>query len=67
MALSASTLAGDIRSAIEGYAGPNNTTAQVASLADAIASAVVKHITTNGTVTGVCPSGGGPLGAGKIL
>lgn len=66
MALSATSLASDIRSAIEGYAGPGNTTSQVENLASAIAGAVVSHIVASGTVTGVCPAGGGALVGGKI-
>ena len=66
MALAANALANDIRTAIEGFAGTNNTTPQVANLADAIATAVVNHIKVNGVVMGVCPSGGGPLAGGKV-
>lgn len=67
MALNASALAGSIESAIQGYAGAGNTTAQAGDLAQAIATAVVNHIAASGTVVGVCPSGGGPLAGGKIV
>lgn len=67
MALSASVLAGSIQSAIEGYSKSGNTTSQTPDLARAIADAVVGHITSMGTVVGVCPTGGGPLAGGKIV
>lgn len=67
MALNAAQLAGSIKTAIEGYAGSGNTTAQAGDLARAIAEAVVTHIVASGTVVGVCPSGGGPLAGGKIV
>lgn len=34
---------------------------------DAIAAAVITYLKANATVTGVCPSGGGPLASGVIL
>ena len=33
---------------------------------DALAEAIVDHITKNAVVTGVCPSMGGPLGSGTV-
>ena len=66
MPLSAAALASAIESGIRGYAGAGNTTDQVSDLAQAIASAVVTHLTSSATVIGVCPSGGGPLAGGKV-
>ncbi|HEY0155447.1 MAG TPA: hypothetical protein VGB92_25850 [Longimicrobium sp.] len=66
MPLNAAALASAIEGEIRGYAGEGNTTLHVASLAQAIAVAVVGHLQAYGTVVGVCPSGGGPLAGGKI-
>jgi hypothetical protein len=33
---------------------------------DAVATGVVNYLTANAIVTGVCPSGGGPLATGKV-
>lgn len=36
-------------------------------MSQAIAKAVVEHIQNYALVTGVCPTGGGPLADGKVL
>lgn len=43
-----------------------NGAAERQEFCDAIASAVIDYLKANTLVTGVCPSGGGPLASGLI-
>lgn len=50
---------------IQAFSNPE-TFSNINTVADAIATAIHEYI-TEGDVTGVCPSGGGPLANGKVV
>ena len=69
MALSESTLATAIRDELDdefpiGDRDIDSDTRQ--KFADALAAAIVSHLTSDAVVTGTCPSNGGPLTSGRI-
>lgn len=70
MALSDSVLSGLIKSEIIGKFGPALTDAELKKFCDALAKAVVDHITASAqvsvTVTGVTPGPGSASGTGTV-
>jgi len=70
MALSGSKLKSQLLDALDLPSDLDETTRKhIEDRAEKLANSIIDYITTNGvintTVTGVCPSGGGPLVAGK--
>ena len=69
MALSASTLATAIRDELdtEFPVGDRDIdTENRRKFTEALAAAIVTHLTSDAVVTGTCPSNGGPLTSGRI-
>lgn len=74
MAISANQLADQIKDQLDKLVpltsgddlGATDIDEQRKKVAQAIATAVVNHLKTSAVVQGVCPTGGGPLGVGKI-
>jgi hypothetical protein len=67
MPLSDSALSAAIKTQIETkFTIPSWSSSDLEKFCDAIAKAVVTHITSAAEVTGTCPSGGGALTLGKV-
>ncbi len=65
MSMSASALSASIKSKLESKIGVSEPN-QLQELSDAIAEAVVDHITTNAEVNGGTCAPSGPIAGGKI-